>query len=170
MKKKSGFISYSRLNDRSGGVKRFRKKLEEAVSEVAGVDVKVFQDIDSIRTGKDWENLIFKKIEDSSFFLPIVSQAFLISDMCRRELSHAIDNKVPIFPIYWHNSRFFEDTQRLADLESKLASDIQGSIQSIKKIQYRDFRPLRNKTPSTVSYKQFIDSLAADIEESVSFV
>ena len=48
--------------------------------------VQIFQDVAAIPYGTDWLKEIHKAIDESSFLLPIVTPAFLESEMCCQEV------------------------------------------------------------------------------------
>jgi len=84
------FISYSR-KDRDL-VTRIVRALEEK-----GLDIWIDQD--DIPKGEDWEQKIYQGIESADAFVFITSPNSVESEICRREVTHALKNNKRILPI-----------------------------------------------------------------------
>ena len=104
------FLSYTRKDDEffGGYITAFRKMLENAVQVVTGeTSFQVFQDIDGIVIGENWEKKLDEAIHGSSFFVPMLSPLFFNSQPCRDEvekfLEHerALNRSDLILPIYF---------------------------------------------------------------------
>jgi len=104
------FLSYTRKDDEffGGYITAFRKMLENAVQVVTGeTSFQVFQDIDGIVIGENWEKKLDEAIHSSSFFVPMLSPLFFNSQPCREEvekfLEHerALNRSDLILPIYF---------------------------------------------------------------------
>ena len=104
------FLSYTRKDDEffGGYITAFRKMLENAVQVVTGeTSFQVFQDIDGIVMGENWEKKLGEAIHGSSFFVPMLSPLFFNSQHCREEvekfLQHerALNRSDLILPIYF---------------------------------------------------------------------
>jgi CheY-like chemotaxis protein len=103
-------LSYTRKDDEffGGYITAFRKMLENAVQVVTGeTSFQVFQDIDGIVIGENWEKKLDEAIHGSSFFVPMLSPLFFNSQPCREEvekfLEHerALNRSDLILPIYF---------------------------------------------------------------------
>lgn len=164
----SGFLSYSSLNDRTNAVTKFREQLENELANVCGYEVDVFQDHEVLKTGQDWEAKIFQKIEESDFLICMVTQGFIISDMCAREFNHAKAHGKRIFPIYWYKSRFFEDRRHIKGFEPALRKQYSTLIADIKRLQYKDFRRLRMMSSTASRYINEVSDLAETIDTELS--
>ena len=85
-----GFWSYTSSDDtRSGGrLSHLRRLLADELQLLIGrrQQVQIFQDVAAIHYGTDWLKEIHKAIDESSFLLPIVTPAFLESEMCCQEV------------------------------------------------------------------------------------
>jgi formylglycine-generating enzyme required for sulfatase activity len=85
-----GFWSYTSSDDtRSGGrLSHLRRLLADELQLLIGrrQQVQIFQDVAAIQYGTDWLKEIHKAIDESSFLLPIVTPAFLESEMCCQEV------------------------------------------------------------------------------------
>ena len=104
------FLSYTRKDDEffGGYITAFRKMLENAVQVVTGeTSFQVFQDIDGIVIGENWEKKLDEAIHGSSFFVPMLSPLFFNSQHCREEVEKFLDHERAlkrsdlILPIYF---------------------------------------------------------------------
>ena len=104
------FLSYTRKDDEffGGYITAFRKMLENAVQVVTGeTSFQVFQDIDGIVIGENWEKKLDEAIHGSSFFVPMLSPLFFNSQPCREEVEKFLEHERTlkrsdlILPIYF---------------------------------------------------------------------
>jgi WD40 repeat protein len=84
------FISYSR---RDLG---FAQKIVDAL---AANKLDTWIDWKSIPKGEDWEQEIYRGIEEADAFLFLISPDSVASEMCNREIAHAVKNGKRILPI-----------------------------------------------------------------------
>jgi uncharacterized delta-60 repeat protein len=85
------FISYSR---RDLG---FAQKIVDAL---AANELDTWIDWKSIPKGEDWEQEIYRGIEEADAFLFLISPDSVASEMCNREIAHAVKNGKRILPIF----------------------------------------------------------------------
>jgi len=85
------FISYSRRD------LAFAQKI---VDELAENKLDVWVDWKSIPEGEDWEQEIYLGIEESDAFLFLISPGSVVSEMCNKEIAHAVKNGKRILPIF----------------------------------------------------------------------
>jgi CheY-like chemotaxis protein len=104
------FLSYTRKDDEffGGYITAFRKMLENAVQVVTGeTSFQVFQDIDGIVIGENWEKKLDEAIHGSSFFVPMLSPLFFNNKHCREEVEKFLEHERAlkrsdlILPIYF---------------------------------------------------------------------
>lgn len=104
------FLSYTRKDDDffGGYITEFRKMLENAVHVVTGDrSFRVFQDVEGIVIGENWQKKLSEVIDKSSFFVPMLSPLFFNSDACRDEseqfLAHerSLERDDLVLPIYF---------------------------------------------------------------------
>ena len=88
------FVSYARKN------KEFVRTIVQAL-ESDGTSV--WFDMDDIPKGEDWEKEIYRGIEEADAFLFLVSSYSVTSEMCGREIAHAIKNSKRILPVFIDN-------------------------------------------------------------------
>ncbi len=104
-----GFLSYTRKDDQffGGYITAFRKTLEAGVQVVTGDrDFRLWQDVEGIVLGEQWEKKLAEVIGEASFFLPMLSPLFLSSPNCREEVELFVSREKSlgrddlILPIY----------------------------------------------------------------------
>ena len=83
-----GFLSYTRGdNDAFDGiVDRLKGELAGKFYAQTGRKLELFLDRESIGWGVDWRDSIRSSVEAATIFIPVVSQAYFRSAMCREEL------------------------------------------------------------------------------------
>jgi CheY-like chemotaxis protein len=117
------FLSYTRTDDEfhGGYITSFRKMLENAVHVVTGDKTfRVFQDVEGIVVGEQWQKKLKDVIHESSFFVPMITPLFLCSPPCRDEamefLAHeqSLGRDDLILPIYFFTSPKLEKAEERA--------------------------------------------------------
>ena len=84
------FISYSRKDI------DFAQKIVDAL---AANNLDTWIDWKSIPKGEDWEQEIYRGIEEADAFLFLISPDSVTSPMCNKEIEHAVENGKRILPI-----------------------------------------------------------------------
>jgi hypothetical protein len=84
------FLSYSR---------RDLDSAQKIVDALGRHDLDIWIDWNSIPKGEDWEQEIYRGIEAADAFLFLISPDSIISEMCNREIAHAVQNGKRILPI-----------------------------------------------------------------------
>jgi CheY-like chemotaxis protein len=104
------FLSYTRTDDEyfGGNISSLRKLLELGVRAVTGDQTfAIFQDVDGIELGQQWERRIGHAISSAKFLIPILTPCFLGSHACRDELGKFVEHEKAlarddlILPIYF---------------------------------------------------------------------
>jgi WD40 repeat protein len=88
------FISYSRKDIDFAG------KIVKALAEN---DLDTWIDWKSIPKGEDWEQEIYRGVQEADAFLFLISPDSVMSQMCNREIAHAVKNGKRILPIFISN-------------------------------------------------------------------
>src|SRR5271165_4038675 len=107
-----GFFSYSREDDEAfrGSLSALRDAIARELGAQLGRTKRKFrlwQDQDANAPGKDWEAEITKAVEQSAFFIPIVTPRALSSDCCQFEFNAFLERERElgrsdlVFPILW---------------------------------------------------------------------
>ena len=89
------FISYSRKDI------DFAQKI---VTALADNNLDTWVDWKSIPKGEDWEQEIYRGIEEADAFLFLISPDSVASEMCNKEIAHAVKNGKRILPIVVRNA------------------------------------------------------------------
>src|SRR3970040_75920 len=84
------FVSYSRKDIDFAG------KIVQALAEK---ELDTWIDWKSIPKGEDWEQEIYRGIEEADAFLFLISPDSVTSEMCNKEVAHALSNGKRILPI-----------------------------------------------------------------------
>ena len=84
------FISYSRRDI------DFAQKIVDALADN---NLDTWIDWKSIPKGEDWEQEIYRGIEEADAFLFLISPDSVASQMCNKEIAHAVKNGKRILPI-----------------------------------------------------------------------
>jgi CheY-like chemotaxis protein len=115
-----GFLSYTRTDDQffGGYITAFRAALEAGVQVVTGDrSFRLFQDVEGIVIGEQWQKKLAEVIGRASFFLPMLTPLFLSSPNCREEIElfiareGALGRDDMILPIYLVNSPLLEKAE-----------------------------------------------------------
>jgi CheY-like chemotaxis protein len=132
MPNSTGVLSYTRKDDEffGGYITSFRKSLELGVHVVTGEEsFSLFQDIDGIVIGEQWQKKIAEVIDESTFLIPMLSPLFFNSVPCREEvelfLGHerALRRDDLILPVYFIESPKLEKTEETA--KDPIATEIE---------------------------------------------
>ena len=132
---KDTFISYSRKN------KVFVQQLAEAFQQA---ERDIWIDREGIAHGSDWWNEIEEGIQDSNCFIFIITPESIASEICDRELQHAIDFNKRLIPI--------------------LRTDITGKIpDDLAKLDWIFFRDSENFEDA---FSQLLDTIDSDLDRA----
>src|SRR5688572_31901339 len=83
------FISYSRSD---------LHQPQKIVGALAASKLETWIDWKSIPKGEDWEQEIYRGIEAAEAFLFLISNHSVASEMCNKEIAHAVKNGKRILP------------------------------------------------------------------------
>ncbi len=88
-----GFFSYAREDDSGSGnrLTRLRERIHEELRMQLGRrrrNFKLWQDKDAIAEGDDWSEKIKSAINQSVFFVPIITPTAIKSEQCQAEFEH----------------------------------------------------------------------------------
>src|SRR5215472_5025257 len=146
-----GFFSYSREDDEGdkGALSALREGIQRELSAQLGLsktNFRLWQDQKAIAPGKLWEAEIKKAVEESVFFIPIVTQRAVRSRHCKFEFEtflareRALGRTDLVFPLLYIGVRALEN-------EAQWRTDPVLSIVGMR--QYVDSRPLRHLNVGT---------------------
>jgi len=164
-----GFFSYSREDDEAfrGTLSALREGIQRELSAQLGRSKKNFrlwQDQAAIAPGKLWEKEIKTAIDQSVFFIPIVTPRAVNSQYCKFEFETflareaAIGRNDLVFPIVYIS---------VAALESDAGWRDDPVLSTIARRQYVDWRPLRHLDAQTTVAREQIERLCQKIVEAL---
>lgn len=159
-----GFWSYTTSDDTSsrGKLSQLRRLLADELQQKVGRRSKVliWQDAKAIPHGATWREEIHKGIDGSSFFMPIVTPAFLESEWCCYEVMrfHALERQRGrndlIFPLHYVETDDFHPEE---------AHDPQV-LKILRARQMFDFRRLRVANPEGEAVARALDRFTDSIK------
>ena len=162
-----GFWSYTSSDDTSSGgrLSQLRRLLAAELQLRIGRrhQVHIWQDAAAIPHGADWLKEIHKALGESSFLLPIVTPAFLESEMCCQEVMrfHQREQELGrgdlIFPF-----RYID----VSDIGPDEVHD-PAVLALLKSRQWIDFAPLRHRPPDSEEVATRLAGLAASIRAAL---
>jgi formylglycine-generating enzyme required for sulfatase activity len=164
-----GFFSYSREDDEAfrGSLSALRDTIQRELGAQLGRtkrNFRLWQDQEAIAPGKDWEAEITRAVEQSVFFIPIVTPRAVNSDYCKFEFSsfvareRALARGDLIFPI------LYISVPALLD-EVEWRNDPVLSV--VAKRQYVDWRPFRHNAVNSTAFAQAIERFCNKIVETL---
>jgi hypothetical protein len=164
-----GFFSYSREDDEAfrGSLSALRDAIQRELGAQLGRtkrNFRLWQDQEAIAPGKDWEAEITRAVEQSVFFIPIVTPRAVSSDYCKFEFSsfvareRALGRGDLVFPILYISVAALMD-------EAEWRNDPVLSI--VAKRQYVDWRPFRHDAVNSPAFGQAIERFSAKIVETL---
>ncbi|MFY9989669.1 MAG: tetratricopeptide repeat protein [Rhodoplanes sp.] len=165
-----GFFSYSREDDQAfkGTLCALRDGIQRELSAQLGRSKRNFhlwQDQAAIAPGKLWELEIKKAIDQSVFFIPIVTPRAVNSKHCKFEFDTflareaALGRNDLVFPIVYISVAALEN-------EAKWHND--PVLSAIARRQYVDWRPLRHLDVQTTAVQERIERLCQKIVEALN--
>src|SRR5262245_5317453 len=165
-----GFFSYSREDDEAfkGTLSGLRDGIYRELSAQLGRSKKTFrlwQDQEAIASGKLWETEIKTAINQSIFFIPIVTPRSVNSKYCKFEFEaflareKIIARSDLIFPILYISVAALEN-------EAKWRDD--SVLSTIGSRQYVDWRPLRHLDAQTATVREQVARLCQKIVEALN--
>lgn len=161
--KPDAFLSYTRFDDEEGEISAFRERLSRTVRQVSGEPFAIFQDVDDdagIALGERWKDKLDEMLDQTRFFIPILTPSFFRSEPCRQELRTFLDleQKVGrrdlVLPIYWITCPVLEEVYLKA--KDELA-------QIIDDRQRWDWRELIFEDLTSAACRNAMHSLATQI-------
>lgn len=85
-----GFWSYATQDDMASGgrLSKLRSMLMNELQQQYGRNpIKIFQDVAAIPPGSEWDEEIRNALTQATFFIPIITPAFVESEYCAQEVT-----------------------------------------------------------------------------------
>ena len=165
-----GFWSYTSSDDEAsnGRLSALRVLLaKELQLKVGRIDrVKIFQDVTTIPHGTDWLKQITNALAESSFLIPIITPAFLQSEMCCREVMHFREREIAlgrddlILPLH------YVTTDRVDPARLGACHD-PAVLQLLRSRQWIDFRTLRTRQPDSEPVLDLLNIFSDSVAEAL---
>jgi|GEM_PF-2746661 len=144
------FISYSRKDFGLAG---------KIVQTLAENNLDTWIDWKSIPKGEDWEQEIYRGIEKADAFLFLISPDSVRSDMCNKEIVHAVQNGKRILPIFISTADVGETNNAFREEKSRVEisrrnyifchegqDDFNKAIKEIQETIHTDYEWLKYQT------------------------
>ena len=157
-----GFFSYSRRDDEhsGGALSRLRARIHSELRMQLGRDVRLWQDTAAIPHGTLWEDQIRAAIEESAFFIPIVTPSAVASEHCRFEFHSFVERETAlgrtdlVFPILYIKVPALSDEAELRE---------NGVLRMIHSRQYADWTKIRLQDIGSFEVGTQVERLCEDI-------
>jgi hypothetical protein len=163
-----GFWSYSRQDDElsKGRLSNLRGLLMSEIQQQYGRDrVQLFQDVSAIPHGAAWEREISSSLDNSTFFIPIITPNFIQSEWCCTEVRIFLKREQKLFSDYpdlRRRSRIFP--LQLIDITGIDAHD-QLVLSALEQLQWFDFRRMRHRNLDDETVQHALSEFAASIRD-----
>lgn len=84
----SGYLSYARLDDdrESGRIKRLADRIMAEFETLTGQRIEIFVDRDRIQWGDPFRNKLEEALQETTFFIPVLTPTYFLRDECRKEM------------------------------------------------------------------------------------
>src|SRR4051812_31025798 len=89
------FFSYARADDESEGrrISSMREKLEKELRFLSGDPWNVFQDLEDIEIGQQWQKRLEEGVTGCTFFVPVLTPTYFKRPCCRTELTQFLERE-----------------------------------------------------------------------------
>src|SRR5580704_2176288 len=164
-----GFFSYSREDDEAfaGSLSALRDGIQRELSAQLGRSKKTFrlwQDKEAIAPGRLWETEIKTAVEQSVFFIPIVTPRTINSEYCQFEFEAfltregALGRTDLVFPILYIG---------VSALENEAQWRNHPVLSIIGRRQYVDWRQFRHLDANTTAVREAVERFCSKILEAL---
>ena len=154
-----GFFSYSRDDDQGsrGALSALRDAIQTELSAQLGrtrTDFRLWQDKSAISLGTLWEKQISRGINQSVFFIPIITPRAVRSQHCAYEFQAFLARETElgrddlVFPILYIPVSALEDEKLWRD---------EPILRIVATRQYLDWRELRHHDPRSIEVQQKLE-------------
>jgi formylglycine-generating enzyme required for sulfatase activity len=164
-----GFFSYSREDDEAfnGSLSALHDVIQRDLGAQLGRtkrNYRLWRDQQAIAPGAMWESEIAKAVEQSVFFIPIVTPHSVASKHCKFEFEsflareRALDRNDLVFPVHYILVPELQDEAECGD---------EPMLSIIAKRQYVDWRKYRYDPIDTPAFRQAIGGFCRKISEAL---
>lgn len=163
-----GFWSYARPDDElSGGqLSRLRALIRAELQQQYGREqIQLFQDVSAISHGSRWEGEIRRALDNSTFFIPILSPSFVQSEWCVQELRIFQDRQQRLFDRYPDLPR----TSRIFPIHYIDVMEVEGLDPavdaSLRELQWFDFRDYRHSDFGGADVRRTVSNFVTSVRD-----
>jgi CheY-like chemotaxis protein len=169
------FLSYTRVDDEffGGAITSLRKSLELGVRVITGdKNFRIFQDIDGISLGQQWQKRLDEAITQANFLIPVLTPCFFNSSACLDELGKFLVHEKTlgrddlILPIYYVTFPVFE--REGSEVLDPIATNISRIAKELKKRQLYDWREKTELPITDLQIRRAIRDLAEKIASAIT--
>lgn len=161
------FLSYAHADDDFlPFVKAFKRDLERAAFlNAGGRNLEVLIDRESIDWGDKWWDCLQRLMDESAFFIPVVTRAYLDSDECRKEFDHfsrtaaRLGREKVILPVVLSEACVQDESYPGGD----------SIVRAVKRLQYRDLHDALDAGVGSAEWSREIKSMAEKVGSLVPY-
>lgn len=152
----AGFWSYAHKDNEQvkGRIIRLANEIADAYSLLTGEELRIFIDRQDLEWGNQWKARVDETLQETTFFIPIVTPRYFKSTECRRELLKFIGHAVSLGAQDLLLPILFVDVDDLKEDSPDEAKAI------IAKTQYADWRDLRLAEETSEAHQRAVTDLA----------
>lgn len=157
------FLSYAHAdNDREHGrILRLAQLIAEEFESLTGTRIEIFTDA-AIKWGQDFRDKLNEALQETTFFIPVLTPTFFLRDECRNEMSQ-----------FAASAKALGLEELLLSIRYLPVSDMrEGSTDELKdlaaRMQYEPWDELRLEDESAAPYRKGINRLAQRLVELTS--
>jgi TIR domain-containing protein len=165
----AGFWSYVQRDDEgdNGRILALAEDLGNQYRIQTGEELELFVDRDSIQWGEAWEQRINDAIAGTTFFIPVITPSYFLSNSCRQELlkfvreAERLGLQQLLMSVYW---------VFVPALETNPEESADEAIRHVAKYQWQDLRSERFEERDSSAYRRAVSGLAAEISRRATGV
>ena len=162
MSEHAAFLSYARHDNTDKHLSQLRTLLQQEMQSITGeVDFRIFQDVEDIGWGQQWQRMINNSIDCSSLLVPIISPMFFKRAACRDELQRFLKRESKlgrndlILPIYF------------IEVDNLTSTNEDDLVATISQRNYEDWREFRFEDLRQPELRKRISDLAQQMKQSL---
>ena len=111
---------------------------------------------EGINVGEDWPEVVAQHLEDCSLFIAFVTENFVLSKNCKREVNYAVDSNLEMFALYFNNVKLTPGLKlQLGTIQSIMLNKYQNTLELCKKIFENDLMKNKSLIMSIDEFNEF---------------
>lgn len=152
----SGFLSYARSDDERelGRIKRLADRIMAEFETLTGLNIEIFVDRDRIQWGDSFRNKLEEALQETTFFIPVLTPTYFLRDECRKEMLDFVNGAKALGLNELLLSIRYVDVPDLRE-------DSTDELKAIAaKMEYEDWTSIRLADEDSSQYRVSINKLA----------